>query len=470
MKIRLIAITVICLYLLSGCFQSSNSGEELESIEIEAEAEEEEDNKEENDDEKESNEQESEEEEIEVDPIPSTFEELVAQEVGENAKQYNELGKSWEERRQEIYEDFSDLPELSEDPSEEELDYFYRELLRKAQFDFKGPEEVLSQFKFHSFGNPDIGDTRYEFKENLNVIILLDASGSMAAEVSGKVKMDAAKDAITNFMKNLPEETNVALRVYGHEGSSSSSDQQLSCESTELVYGFDQYNESDFKQSLGSVQPAGWTPIGLALKEAQEDLSSFDGETNTNIVYLVSDGIETCDTNPVEAADELYHSNITPIINVIGFDVDGEGQNHLKEIADTVEGIFETANDESELADELNKVSEIARAWDDWKRYEGYEVSSVRSSNYFEIFSYTTQNRVSRTTQRHLINSVLSVYSERDLIDRESFSYLREKNREFHTWLTDEIERINDELHELNEASYEEAVEQLEEIFESNVD
>src|SRR5690606_16135028 len=95
--------------------------------------------------------------------------------------------------------------------------------------------------------------------KQVNVEILLDASGSMAGRVSGGMKMDLAKDAIQKFASKLPEGARVALRVYGHKGSNQQKDKELSCKSTEMVYPLGEYDKSSFQKSLDKFRPTGWT-------------------------------------------------------------------------------------------------------------------------------------------------------------------------------------------------------------------
>lgn len=58
----------------------------------------------------------------------------------------------------------------------------------------------------------------------VNVVILLDASGSMRGTLDGKVKMALAKEEIKKFVSKLPQGTSVSLKVYGHKGSGSNRD------------------------------------------------------------------------------------------------------------------------------------------------------------------------------------------------------------------------------------------------------
>ena len=100
--------------------------------------------------------------------------------------------------------------------------------------------------KFQAIGSPDIDNPRMQFKENLNVLVLLDASGSMGKNIGGQTQMDAAKKAMYILWKELPEEANVGLRVYGHKGTGSSADKAMSCSSSDLIYPLSPYEKACF--------------------------------------------------------------------------------------------------------------------------------------------------------------------------------------------------------------------------------
>ncbi|PRX39846.1 Ca-activated chloride channel family protein [Planifilum fimeticola] len=203
-----------------------------------------------------------------------------------------------------------------------------------------------------------------ELPKQVNVEILLDASGSMAGRVSGGVKMDLAKDAIRKFASKLPEGARVALRVYGHKGSNQQKDKALSCKSTEMVYPLGEYDKSSFQKSLNKFRPTGWTPLAAAIEQAKSDLSGKTGENVENIIYVVSDGIETCGGDPVKAAKELHDSEIQAIVNIIGFDVDNAGQRALKKVAEAGGGEYATVNTGDDLQRHLEK--EYRRLRSEW--------------------------------------------------------------------------------------------------------
>ena len=143
------------------------------------------------------------EEEIEVaaTSLPSTLSELAALPSG-----YTDyLDISDEDDQKKIDELTVDLPDISNAPTENQLNHYYNELLAIFQQGFLGPEEIIAKMKFQALGNPDIENPRMQFKEKLNVLVILDGSGSMGKDIGGQTQMAAAKKAIVQFVENLPE-------------------------------------------------------------------------------------------------------------------------------------------------------------------------------------------------------------------------------------------------------------------------
>jgi Ca-activated chloride channel family protein len=405
-------------------------------------------------------------EEIEVKPLPTTLDELANLPVGYTGDFLSSLN---EEDRKIIDELTKDLPDISNEPSQDELDNYYSEILAVFQHDFQGPEDIIEELKFQSLGSPEVEDPRMQFKENLNVMVILDASGSMGKEAGGATQMDAAKSAITNFVSGLPENANVGLRIYGQEGTGNKADKELSCNSSKLIYPIGKYNQAGFNQALAKAKPAGWTPIQLALNEAQKDLASYTGDKNTNIVYLVSDGVSTCDDDPIEAAKKLYDSNITPIVNVIGFNVDHEGQKQLKSIADATKGTYQDVQNAEGLQEELDQASKVAEKWKQWKTSTEGNLGYERTSNSLDIFVYHSKEFGKYVDERQQIGFTLTyLLQDMDKMSRESHDYLKEKNTTHHNWIEEEYDKLRDELKAMNEMNYSEAIKALEETYQSS--
>ncbi len=208
--------------------------------------------------------------------------------------------------------------------------------------------------------------------------ILVDASGSMAARIGGKTRMEAAKEAVMEFAEQVPENATISLRVYGHKGSNSNADKGLSCDSTEVLYN-GSFETAGFQNALSQVKPVGWTPIALGLQMVKGDIPEG---TEDVVVYVVSDGIETCDGNPVQEAKNLVSSDIQTVVNIIGFDVDNEGQKLLKEVASAGNGEFTYVNSEQDLKKYMRaQYEEIQKRWLEWKeagKQQAYDIKEEK--------------------------------------------------------------------------------------------
>ncbi|MFD2368593.1 VWA domain-containing protein [Brevibacillus sp. GCM10020057] len=377
-------------------------------------------------------------------------------------------GMLYADNKEEIEQVLRQFP-LIDQPDQEAIDLYYRALLALFAEDYPDPQELIDQIKLASFGSPEMDDPRFRFKEQYNVEILLDASGSMAAEVNGKTKMEAAKEAIRAFAESLPEKANVALRVYGHKGSGKDSDKALSCASSELVYQLQHYQAQGLSDALEKFKPAGWTPIALALQQAQNDLGRFKGENSTNIIYLVSDGIETCGGNPVEVAKQLASSDITPIVNVVGFGVDGEGQKQLKEVAHAAGGRYVHIQDQSELEKEFNRAKEAANRWKAWKSDASYQANSTHISQSLDILEFALDWKAIARDESYNINSAIIALDYFHILpDSVTDELKKRKDRQLHTALQ-RAEELEQFLDSLNDKSYKEAREAIDKQFQANV-
>lgn len=334
-------------------------------------------------------------------------------------------GTFYDDNKKAIEEEIAKLPPLKDNAGEEEVKKYWAKLISLFAEHYPDPGTIVENWKKDEFGNPDIGDPRYEFKENYNVEIILDASGSMAEVIDGKSMMEWAKESIRTFSSNLPKEANVALRVYGHKGTGSDSDKKLSCSSSELLYEMQAFDEGKLNDALNQFQPSGWTPIADSLLQAKEDFANFSGEKNTNIIYLVSDGVETCGGDPVKSAKDLAESSVTPILNVIGFNVDSDGQHQLKKIAEAADGTYSTVRNVEQLQAELERSQEMASKWLEWKvNAESQNIDTVLNRE-GTIFDYKNEFADKSSLEiRNLDKAILFLYKN-DQISTEQREILK---------------------------------------------
>ncbi|MGG3800728.1 vWA domain-containing protein [Metabacillus fastidiosus] len=270
---------------------------------------------------------------------------------------------------------------IKEFPKGLSADEYVTRLLALTADDYRSFYNFFTEFDT-SYDDPDAGpgkiDMAVPLEKNINVAILLDSSGSMNGKVDGKTKMELAKSAIQTFVSELPSNVNVSLLVYGHKGTGNDKDKTLSCGSTEVIYQLSPYNKEQFSTALNTFSPSGWTPLASSIAAAHNDLQTKTEEDTENIVYIVSDGIETCDGNPVEEAKKLNESNVRAIVNIIGFDVDNAGQDALKKVAEAGKGKYSTVTSQEAL--EKFFKGEKHRLINEWYEWQAKHVDSYYDS------------------------------------------------------------------------------------------
>lgn len=211
------------------------------------------------------------------------------------------------------------------------------------------PTAIEKAEKYESpFEEPYLPDPTVQKEDNQEApkkaIILLDASSSMLLESNGEQKMTTAKKAVKSFAQTIGNDSDVSLLVYGHKGSEADEDKQLSCTGIEEVYPMGSYEKAEFQKSINAFESKGWTPLAAAIEKADKMSQTYDSATT---IYIVSDGAETCDGDPVAASKKLSANGHT--VNIIGFDVDAEAENQLKEVADAGNGEYFQADSPDDL-------------------------------------------------------------------------------------------------------------------------
>jgi Ca-activated chloride channel family protein len=161
--------------------------------------------------------------------------------------------------------------------------------------------------------------------------------------MDGEPKMAVAKEILWDVSHWFPEDLNLALRAYGSSSPSESAD----CADSALLVPFADTNRGSIRAAIEGLRPLGQTPIAYALQQAGRDFGARDDE---RAVVLVTDGIESCGGDPVQAARDLRDQGI--IVHVIGFGLGSAGDEDtasLQSIAWASGGRYVTAGSAEEL-------------------------------------------------------------------------------------------------------------------------
>jgi len=119
-----------------------------------------------------------------------------------------------------------------------------------------------------------------------NFYFVFDMSGSMEERCSGKRKIDGAKEAVTRFMKNIPDDVNIGLMLFGtNEGDDYA-------EALPIASG----NKDQFLEIINSLQPRGNTPLGEALLASVDKIvEQYKKQLGygTYRIIIITDGEQT---------------------------------------------------------------------------------------------------------------------------------------------------------------------------------
>jgi hypothetical protein len=185
-------------------------------------------------------------------------------------------------------------------------------------------------------------------KTRKNLEIILDASGSMKAVMTGKkTRWDVALETLDQVLNTLPDDFNVGLRMYGHREASTS---PKTCTDTELLVPVRRLNRAAIMKGAAAFKPKGETPLVYSSLQAPGDLKSLGGGT----VILITDGEESCKGDPVKAAAELKASGLDLRLNIVGFALKNpKTQKELAGFSEATGGLYYAADTGAGLADAL---------------------------------------------------------------------------------------------------------------------
>ncbi|MCR4392522.1 MAG: VWA domain-containing protein [Candidatus Acetothermia bacterium] len=177
----------------------------------------------------------------------------------------------------------------------------------------------------------------------VGIVFILDASNSMNQVLTGTTtKFAWAKEALVRVVAELSEETPFAVVAFGHRVPKDRV--AASCADLELLVPFGTHRMAErpgIQGKIARLTAMGKTPLADALRFAAGAVS-----TSARIV-LLTDGVETCNGDPMSAARELCGAGY--VLDVVGVAVTPEMGGLLAALAQACGGRFVVARDPAEL-------------------------------------------------------------------------------------------------------------------------
>jgi len=194
------------------------------------------------------------------------------------------------------------------------------------------------------------------------VIIMIDGSGSMAGRMGGRTKLELAREAALGFIDGLPASVQTSLMVFGQQGNNSLAGKAKSCSAVDVLAPIST-DRRRLHTALGQVRAIGWTPLAAGLDRA-EALLAASATAGEQVIYVVSDGEETCGGDPVAIARRINSGRTRAIVNVIGFNLPSGEAAKLTAVAHAGGGGFVNLPNEAELERFTAQVRESIRRTD----------------------------------------------------------------------------------------------------------
>lgn len=184
--------------------------------------------------------------------------------------------------------------------------------------------------------------------EPARVIIVFDASGSMAAQIEGRPKIEVAREVVSGIVAGVAPEVELGLMAYGHR-------RKGDCDDIELLVPPATGSSQRVLSAIAGLNPVGKTPLTASVMQAANFLKYTESKAS---VILVSDGEETCGLDPCLAAMELEAAGLDFTCHVVGFDLKPGETAGLECLAKKTGGLYLSANSAASLMNALQEAIE----------------------------------------------------------------------------------------------------------------
>jgi Ca-activated chloride channel homolog len=183
------------------------------------------------------------------------------------------------------------------------------------------------------------------------VMLVLDASGSMWGQIEGRSKIEIARETVAGLVRDWKPGNGLGLVAYGHRHKGD-------CADIETLVAAGPLDARAYLGTVNALNPKGMTPLSAAVIQAAQSLRHSEQKAT---VILVSDGEETCGLDPCQVGRELEAAGVDFTAHVIGFDVaNPRHQAQLRCLAENTGGRYFNARNAGELSGALGAVVAVS--------------------------------------------------------------------------------------------------------------
>ncbi len=179
-----------------------------------------------------------------------------------------------------------------------------------------------------------------------NLVLILDASGSMWGKVGSETKVEAARKVVRDIVGKLPAGSKLGLVAYGHR-------QKGECSDIESIIPAGSSDLGAVADRVDKLNAVGMTPITKAFEHASHEAKKAGAPAS---IVLVTDGLETCGGDPCAAVRAAKQAGQQFVLHIVGFDVAKEDVSSLECAAQAGGGLYITAEDAAALSAALQQT------------------------------------------------------------------------------------------------------------------
>ncbi|WP_201403144.1 VWA domain-containing protein [Kaistia sp. 32K] len=185
-----------------------------------------------------------------------------------------------------------------------------------------------------------------------DVMLVLDASASMAGKLGRDRKIDLVADSIEAAVADFPTEARIGMLAFGSKS-------KTSCTDASVIVKPQRNGNEAVTAAAAKLQPRGKAPLAVAVERAANALD-YKSARATVIVFV--DKVEACDANPCVLAESLAGRAKDLTVEVIGLGLDDKEIEQVACLADKTGGKFINAKDGTDVAGGLAAALAAAKA------------------------------------------------------------------------------------------------------------
>lgn len=184
-------------------------------------------------------------------------------------------------------------------------------------------------------------------KVTTRLLLILDCSNSMWDRWQSNSKIKVTQTVLLKFLDSIASEPDfeVALRVFGHLNKDAYG--------TRLEVPFEANNKYKIQSKIKTLVPQGGCTIDKALTNSLNDFPATDG--SRNIILIVTDGIDDCDGNICQVAQQVQRSGIVVQTFILGIGRDNGRYGRLD-----CAGRFSPVPDEEQFTQALYNILSLS--------------------------------------------------------------------------------------------------------------